>query len=127
MGTSNQLAESGFVPAYGLVTAKFVTHQRAAGGEPDGVPVNGRVVFTPTTRVADAGTRRVFVPAPVTGWLRDGVLWDSPRGGNQGVRLMAPARGRCLLNGVTVWRRSCGMSRDVPRSCRTRAFMFARV
>jgi len=93
MGTSNQLAESGFVPAYGLVTAKFVTHQRAAGGEPGGVPVNGRVVFTPTTRVADAGTRRVFVPAPVTGWLRDGVLWDAPRGGNQGVRLMAPSPG----------------------------------
>ena len=93
MGTSNQLAESGFVPAYGLVTAKFVTHQRAAGGEPDGVPVNGRVVFTPTTRVADAGTRRVFVPAPVTGWLRDGVLWNAPRGGNQGVRLMAPSPG----------------------------------
>ena len=93
MGTSNQLAESGFVPAYGLVTAKFVTHQRATGGEPDGVPVNGRVVFTPTTRVADAGTRRVFVPAPVTGWLRDGVLWNSPRGGNQGVRLMAPSPG----------------------------------
>ena len=93
MGTSNQLAESGFVPAYGLVTAKFVTHQRAAGGEPDGVPVNGRVVFTPTTRVADAGTRRVFVPAPVTGWLRDGVLWDAPRGGSQGVRLMAPSPG----------------------------------
>ena len=93
MGTSNQLAESGFVPAYGLVTAKFVTHQRAAGSEVDGVPVNGRVVFTPTTRVADAGTRRVFVPAPVTGWLRDGVLWDAPRGGNQGVRLMAPSPG----------------------------------
>ena len=93
MGTSNQLAESGFVPAYGLVTAKFVTHQGAAGGEADGVPVNGRVVFTPTTRVADAGTGRVFVPAPVTGWLRDGVLWDSPRGGNRGVRLMAPSPG----------------------------------
>lgn len=93
MGMSDQLAESGFVPAYGLVTAKFVTHQRAAGGETDGVPVQGRVVFTPTTRVADAGTRRVFVPAPVTGWLRDGVLWDAPRGGNQGVRLMAPSPG----------------------------------
>ena len=92
MGVSNQ-AESGFVPAYGMVTAKFVTHQRAAGGEADGVPVNGRVVFTPTTRVADAGTGRVFVPAPVTGWLRDGVLWDSPRGGNRGVRLMAPSPG----------------------------------
>ena len=93
MGASDQLAEYGFVPAYGLVTAKFVTHQRAAGGEADGVPVQGRVVFTPTTRVADAGTMRVFVPAPVTGWLRDGVLWDSPRGGNQGVRLMAPSPG----------------------------------
>ena len=93
MGVSNQLAESGFVPAYGLVTAKFVTHQHATGGETDGVPVQGRVVFTPTTRVADAGTRRVFVPAPVTGWLRDGVLWDAPRGGNQGVRLMAPSPG----------------------------------
>lgn len=93
MGMSDQLAESGFVPAYGLVTAKFVTHQHAAGGETDGVPVQGRVVFTPTTRVADAGTRRVFVPAPVTGWLRDGVLWDAPRGGNQGVRLMAPSPG----------------------------------
>ena len=93
MGTSNQLAESGFVPAYGLVTAKFVTHQGAAGGEADGVPVQGRVVFTPTTRVADAGTGRVFVPAPVTGWLRDGVLWDAPRGGNRGVRLMAPSPG----------------------------------
>lgn len=93
MGVSDQLAESGFVPAYGLVTAKFVTHQRAAGGETDGVPVQGRVVFTPTTRVADAGTGRVFVPAPVTGWLRDGVLWDAPRGGNQGVRLMAPSPG----------------------------------
>ena len=92
MGVSNQ-AESGFVPAYGVVTAKFVTHQRAAGGEADGVPVQGRVVFTPTTRVADAGTRRVFVPTPVTGWLRDGVLWDSPRGGNRGVRLMAPSPG----------------------------------
>lgn len=93
MGVSDQLAESGFVPAYGLVTAKFVTHQHAAGGETDGVPVQGRVVFTPTTRVADAETKRVFVPAPVTGWLRDGVLWDAPRGGNQGVRLMAPSPG----------------------------------
>ena len=93
MGVSDQLAESGFVPAYGLVTAKFVTHQHAAGGEADGVPVQGRVVFTPTTRVADAETKRVFVPAPVTGWLRDGVLWDAPRGGNQGVRLMAPSPG----------------------------------
>ena len=93
MGVVDNLAESGFVPAYGLVTAKFVTHQHAAGGETDGVPVQGRVVFTPTTRVADAGTRRVFVPAPVTGWLRDGVLWDAPRGGNQGVRLMAPSPG----------------------------------
>lgn len=93
MGVSDTVSESGFVPAYGLVTAKFVTHQRAAGGETDGVPVQGRVVFTPTTRVADAGTRRVFVPAPVTGWLRDGVLWDAPRGGNQGVRLMAPSPG----------------------------------
>ena len=94
MGVSDNLAESSFVPAYGLVEAKFVTHQHAAGdGETDGVPVQGRVVFTPTTRVADAGTRRVFVPAPVTGWLRDGVLWDAPRGGNQGVRLMAPSPG----------------------------------
>lgn len=92
MGVSNQ-AESGFVPAYGLVTAKFVTHQRAAISETDGVPVQGRVVFTPTTRVADAGTKRIYVPAPVTGWLRDGVLWDAPRGGNQGVRLMAPSPG----------------------------------
>lgn len=93
MGVRANLAESGFVPAYGLVEAKFVTHQHAAGGETDGVPVQGRVVFTPTTRVADAGTGRVFVPAPVTGWLRDGVLWDAPRGGNQGVRLMAPSPG----------------------------------
>lgn len=93
MGVSDNLAEPGFVPAYGLVTAKFVTHQRAAGGTADGVPVQGRVVFTPTARVADAGTGRVFVPAPVTGWLRDGVLWDAPRGGNQGVRLMAPSPG----------------------------------
>lgn len=93
MGVSGTVSESGFVPAYGVVTAKFVTHQRAAGGEADGVPVQGRVVFTPTTRVADAGTGRVFVPAPVTGWLRDGVLWDAPRGGNQGVRLMAPSPG----------------------------------
>ena len=93
MGVSDNLAESGSVPAYGLVTAKFVTHQRAAGGETDGVPVQGRVVFTPTARVADAGTKRVFIPAPVTGWLRDGVLWDAPRGGNPGVRLMAPSPG----------------------------------
>ena len=93
MGVSDDLSESGFVPAYGLVTAKFVTHQHAAGGEADGVPVQGRVVFTPTTRVADAGTKRIYVPAPVTGWLRDGVLWDAPRGGNQGVRLMAPSPG----------------------------------
>ena len=93
MGVSDNLAESSFVPAYGTVTAKFVTHQRSPGGETDGVPVQGRVVFTPTTRVADAGTKRVFVPAPVTGWLRDGVLWDAPRGGNQGVRLMAPSPG----------------------------------
>lgn len=93
MGVSDNLSEFGFVPAYGLVTAKFVTHQRAAGGEADGVPVQGRVVFTPTTRVADAGTKRIYVPAPVTGWLRDGVLWDAPRGGNQGVRLMAPSPG----------------------------------
>ena len=93
MGVSDTVSESGFVPAYGLVTAKFVTHQRSPGGETDGVPVQGRVVFTPTTRVADAGTKRVFVPAPVTGWLRDGVLWDAPRGGNRGVRLMAPSPG----------------------------------
>jgi hypothetical protein len=93
MGVSDNLSESGFTPAYGLVVAKFVTHQRAAGGEADGVPVQGRVVFTPTTRVADAGTKRIYVPAPVTGWLRDGVLWDAPRGGSQGVRLMAPSPG----------------------------------
>ena len=93
MGVVDNLAKSGFVPAYGLVTAKFVTHQHAPGAAADGVPVQGRVVFTPTTRVADAGTKRVFVPAPVTGWLRDGVLWDAPRGGNQGVRLMAPSPG----------------------------------
>ena len=93
MGVSDTVSESGFVPAYGLVTAKFVTHQSSPGGETDGVPVQGRVVFTPTTRVANAGTKRVFVPAPVTGWLRDGVLWDAPRGGNQGVRLMAPSPG----------------------------------
>ena len=93
MGVVDNLAESRFVPAYGLVVAKFVTHQHAPGAAADGVPVQGRVVFTPTTRVADTGTRRVFVPAPVTGWLRDGVLWDSPRGGNQGVRLMAPSPG----------------------------------
>ena len=93
MGVSDTVSESGFVPAYGLVTAKFVTHQRAASSETDGVPVQGRVVFTPTTRVADAETKRVFVPAPVTGWLRDGVLWDAPRGGNQGVHLMAPSPG----------------------------------
>ena len=93
MGVSDTVSESGFVPAYGLVTAKFVTHQRAAGGTADGVPVQGRVVFTPTARVADAGTERIFVPAPVTGWLRDGVLWDAPRGGNQGVHLMAPSPG----------------------------------
>ena len=93
MGVSDTVSESGFVPAYGLVTAKFVTHQRAASSETDGVPVQGRVVFTPTTRVADAGTKRIYVPAPVTGWLRDGVLWDAPRGGNQGVRLMAPSPG----------------------------------
>ena len=93
MGVVDNLAESGFVPAYGTVTAKFVTHQSSPGGETDGVPVQGRVVFTPTTRVANAGTKRVFVPAPVTGWLRDGVLWDAPRGGNQGVRLMAPSPG----------------------------------
>ena len=93
MGVSDNLSGSGFVPAYGLVTAKFVTHQRSPGGETDGVPVQGRVVFTPTARVADAETKRVFVPAPVTGWLRDGVLWDAPRGGNQGVHLMAPSPG----------------------------------
>ena len=93
MGVVDNLAESGFVPAYGLVTAKFVTHQHAPGAAADGVPVQGRVVFTPTTRVADANTKRVFVPAPVTGWLRDGVLWDAPRGGNQGVHLMAPSPG----------------------------------
>ena len=93
MGVVDNLAESGFVPAYGLVTAKFVTHQHAPGAAADGVPVQGRVVFTPTTRVADAGTNRIYVPAPVTGWLRDGVLWDAPRGGNQGVRLMAPSPG----------------------------------
>ena len=93
MGVVDNLAEYGSVPAYGTVTAKFVTHQSSPGGETDGVPVQGRVVFTPTTRVADAGTKRVFVPAPVTGWLRDGVLWDAPRGGNQGVRLMAPSPG----------------------------------
>ena len=93
MGVVDNLAESGFVPAYGLVKAKFVTHQHAPGAAADGVPVQGRVVFTPTTRVADAGTGRVFVPSSVTGWLRDGVLWDAPRGGNQGVRLMAPSPG----------------------------------
>ena len=93
MGVVDNRAESGFVPAYGLVTAKFVTHQHAPGAEADGVPVQGRVVFTPTTRVADAGTGRVFVPSSVTGWLRDGVLWDAPRGGNRGVRLMAPSPG----------------------------------
>lgn len=107
MGVSDNLAESGSVPAYGLVTAKFVTHQHAPGGETDGVPVQGRVVFTPTARVADAGTKRVFIPAPVPVKGERGE--PGPKGDRGGLDAEAAALVQRLASGAaprdTGWRR----------------------
>ena len=71
--------------SYGTVTGKFVTHQEF-GGAP--VPLSGTVDFVPSsTAVAD---NTVYASASRTGWVRDGVLFESANGEVQGVKLLAP-------------------------------------
>lgn len=71
--------------SYGHVTGKFVTHQEF-GGAP--VPLSGTVDFVPSsTAVAD---NTVYASASRTGWVRDGVLFESANGEVQGVKLLAP-------------------------------------
>lgn len=71
--------------SYGHVTGKFVTHQEF-GGAP--VPLSGTVDFVPSsTAVAD---NTVYASASRTGYVRDGVLFESANGEVQGVKLLAP-------------------------------------
>lgn len=71
--------------SYGHVTGKFVTHQEF-GGAP--VPLSGTVDFVPSsTAVGDA---TVYASASRTGYVRDGVLFESANGEVQGVKLLAP-------------------------------------
>lgn len=71
--------------SYGTVTGKFVTHQEF-GGAP--VPLSGTVDFVPSsTAVAD---NTVYASASRTGYVRDGVLFESANGEVQGVKLLAP-------------------------------------
>jgi len=75
-------------PRYGEVRAKFNTHQ-ARDGKP--VPLSGRVIFTPTSQAI--GGDALYAPSQRIGYLVNGVLRDSPRGGVEGVRLLAPQEG----------------------------------
>lgn len=73
---------------YGTVRARFYTHQ-AKDGKP--VPASGKIIFTPTSRAVGGGA--VYSPTPRIGYLVEGVLRDAPRGGVEGVRLLAPQEG----------------------------------
>ena len=75
-------------PRYGTIRAKFNTHQ-ARDGKP--VPLSGRVVFTPTSQAI--GGDALYAPSQRIGFLVNGVLRDAPRGGVEGVRLLAPQEG----------------------------------
>ena len=75
-------------PRYGTIRAKFNTHQ-ARDGKP--VPLSGRVVFTPTSQAI--GGDALYAPSQRIGYLVNGVLRDAPRGGVEGVRLLAPQEG----------------------------------
>jgi len=75
-------------PRYGTVRARFYTHQ-AKDGKP--VPASGKIIFTPTSRAVGGGA--VYSPTPRIGYLVEGVLRDAPRGGVEGVRLLAPQEG----------------------------------
>ena len=76
------------VPRYGTVRAKFNTHQ-ARDGKP--VPLSGKVIFTPTSQAI--GGDALYAPSQRIGYLLHGVLRDAPRGGVEGVRLLAPQEG----------------------------------
>lgn len=71
--------------SYGTVTGKFVTHQEF-GGAP--VPLSGTVDFVPSSTAVGEST--VYASASRTGWVRDGVLFESANGEVQGVKLLAP-------------------------------------
>ena len=75
-------------PRYGTVRARFYTHQ-AKDGKP--VPASGKIIFTPTSRAVGGGA--VYSPTPRIGYLVEGILRDAPRGGVEGVRLLAPQEG----------------------------------
>ena len=75
-------------PRYGTVRARFYTHQ-AKDGKP--VPASGKIIFTPTSRAVGGGA--VYSPTPRIGYLMEGILRDAPRGGVEGVRLLAPQEG----------------------------------
>lgn len=71
--------------SYGTVTGKFVTHQEF-GGAP--VPLSGTVDFVPSSTAVGEAT--VYASASRTGYVRDGVLFESANGEVQGVKLLAP-------------------------------------
>ena len=73
---------------YTKVTAKFFT-QQALSQVP--LPMNGRVVFTPSTSVKSQGT--VFTPVERVGYVVNGILMDSAEGGAEGVQLLTPQTG----------------------------------
>lgn len=73
--------------SYGTVTGKFVTHQEF-GGAP--VPLSGTVDFVPSSTAVAEADNTVYASASRTGWVRDGVLFESANGEVQGVKLLAP-------------------------------------
>lgn len=73
---------------YCTITANFLTMQER-GGAP--VPVSGRVEFTPTAHAYSSDS--VFTQAARTGYVVNGILYDSPDATTSGVRLVAPSPG----------------------------------
>ena len=73
---------------YTKVTAKFFTQQSLSQAP---LPMNGRVVFTPSTSVKSQDT--VFTPVERVGYVVNGILMDSAEGGAEGVQLLTPQTG----------------------------------
>ena len=73
---------------YTKVTAKFFTQQSLSQAP---LPMNGRVVFTPSTSVKSQDV--VYTPVERVGYVVNGILMDSAEGGAEGVQLLTPQTG----------------------------------
>jgi hypothetical protein len=73
---------------YTKVTAKFFTQQSLSQAP---LPMNGRVVFTPSTSVKSQDA--VYTPVERVGYVVNGVLMDSVEGGTEGIQLLTPQTG----------------------------------